>query len=75
MSVRSDLLTQKLLPDHSRQRFATLEADYKIPFLVVLQQWLKAKSVRSKGPLLGFQREYDEDFGGYVLSDDEVSAQ
>jgi hypothetical protein len=73
MLYRSDLLTQELLPDHNRQLFATLEPTYKARLLVVLQQWLKAKSVRSKGPLVGFQRKYDENFGGYVLSDHDDS--
>jgi hypothetical protein len=67
---RSDLLTQELLPAHNRQLLATLEAAYKSRLLVVLQQWLKAKSVRSKGQLPGFQRAYNEDFGAFILSED-----
>jgi hypothetical protein len=66
VGTRSDLLTQELLPAQNRQVFATLESIYRTRFLVALQEWLNAKSVRSKGPLLGFKRVYDDELGAMM---------
>ena len=56
MRCRSDLLHLELLREHKWQTFDRLEAVYKERLMVVLQKWLKAKSVQSKGPLRGFRR-------------------
>jgi len=58
---RSDLLHLELLREHKWQTFDRLDAVYKERLMVILQKWLRAKSVQSKGPLRGFRR-LDEQF-------------
>ncbi|KAG9188271.1 hypothetical protein G6011_02194 [Alternaria panax] len=66
----SDLLTQELLLPHNRHVFEGPKAIYQERLLTVLQKWLKAKSVQSKGPLLGFRRVYDSASRGFVFEGD-----
>jgi len=66
---RSDLLHLELLREHMWQTFDHLEAVYKERLMGILQTWLKAKSVQSKGPLRGFGRVRDKLSRNYGIAD------